>query len=637
MFAAKTLTALTFTGFLALGGLPACIASSDDPMQPPPGQAIDPATGLPFTQPAQQFDPATGLPAPAAPAPIDPATGLPAPAAPAPIDPATDLPTPAAPAPIDPATGLPAPPAPGAPAPGVPAVATPGIPAAPVDPANPVPVDPATPVPADPIPADPANPVDPAPVGSPGWYTTGPFAGCVWTGVEGNADVGMYGQSTIAPRDFVDVADGGPYCVSGEVAQHGDWKAVALLGFDVASPPGADCSAKPLGETVGTRPTVEATGAGIAVNFVKQGDDTGFTWRVQVEGADGSSDEAQRWCANIQATSGKVFIPYGEFDTQCWHVNTDGTTGADYTGAKYDMEPISAVTFTVPSSDTVATPYQFCVNGFAEGSSENDAPDGSAVASAERGSIGVGNNYDRAKVTVDGETYVIQNNNWGENGDLVLDYSSNSFVIASGNGTGDSAPASFPSIFIGANGFTENGAKSTSSTDNLPIQISSIQSIPTRFRWSGSTNTFNATYDVWFASSPPNGRYNDGLNGFVMVWTHLPGNGKVPIGSDVDDVMIEGRMWDVWVGPRGQGPNSQDADITPDENAPVISYLTKNGDIPDYSFNLKAFIDDAVSRGGGASSFTNSLYLTDVFVGFEIWNGGAGGNLAVDEFTINVQ
>jgi hypothetical protein len=26
------------------------------------------------------------------------------------------------------------------------------------------------------------------------------------------------------------------------------------------------------------------------------------------------------------------------------------------------------------------------------------------------------------------------------------------------------------------------------------------------------------------------------------------------------------------------------------------------------------------------------MYLTDVFGGFEIWEGGAGGNLAVDEF-----
>jgi len=27
-----------------------------------------------------------------------------------------------------------------------------------------------------------------------------------------------------------------------------------------------------------------------------------------------------------------------------------------------------------------------------------------------------------------------------------------------------------------------------------------------------------------------------------------------------------------------------------------------------------------------------TMYLTDVFAGFEIWNGGSGGNLSLDEF-----
>jgi hypothetical protein len=63
----------------------------------------------------------------------------------------------------------------------------------------------------------------------------------------------------------------------------------------------------------------------------------------------------------------------------------------------------------------------------------------------------------------------------------------------------------------------------------------------------------------------------------------------------------------------------------------VISYVVPNGAIPDYSFDLNLFIRDAVQRG----LLNQTMYLTDVFAGFEIWSGGSG--LRVNEFTINVQ
>jgi hypothetical protein len=449
-------------------------------------------------------------------------------------------------------------------------------------------------------------------------------------------------ESSIEPRDFLTTPDGGPYCVKGTVGPQ--YEDVVILGMELAGDPAtADCTAKPLGMAVGERPTVMPTGDGIAVNFVKGGGsggggDTGFTWRVQIEGANGSSDENERWCATVTETQGKVFIPYEKFDTQCWYVNADGTKAADYAGAPYTKgTPIAAVSFLVPGTLDSETPFEFCVNGFAPGTSAADAPDGSAVAGDITGTVGddsADGDYRRVKVTADGHDYIIQNNNWGnESGELVLTYKNNSFQITAGSGNGGDAPASFPSIFIGNNGNTMNGAYSTKPGDKLPIQISSINKIDTHFKWSGSTSVFNATYDVWFASSPPNGRYNDGLNGFVMVWTHAPGGGKQPIGSDIADATIEGHNWDVWVGPRGQGPGGE-ADLTPDSQAAVVSYVTKDGDINDFQFDLKKFIDNAVGRSGnGSKTFDGSLYLTDVFAGFEIWSGGSGGNLGVDEFT----
>src|SRR5690606_12846909 len=136
-------------------------------------------------------------------------------------------------------------------------------------------------------------------------------------------------------------------------------------------------------------------------------------------------------------------------------------------------QPISAVVFTVPG-EPAPTPFDFCVNGVADGNSEADAPDGPAVAGDQTGTVGgTGSrdlDFDRAKIVVDGEQYIIQNNNWGnpDGTDLILNYVNNSFTVVQGSGSpaGGGAPASFPSIYIGNNGNTANGVYSTKATDN---------------------------------------------------------------------------------------------------------------------------------------------------------------------------
>jgi len=370
---------------------------------------------------------------------------------------------------------------------------------------------------------------------------------------------------------------------------------------------------------------VQLTQGGLALNFVKQGGDTGFTLRAQIQGPDGARDdevgENDRWCATIEEVQGKVFVQWSDFNTKCW----DGS-GNDYNG-----EPISAIVFLVPG-DPTATPYNFCVNGFAAGNGPEDAPDGTAQAGDQTGTVGSSapdGDFERAKVLVNGENYIIQNNNWGnpDGTDLILNYTNNSFVIASGSGNGgpsQGAPASFPSIYIGANGNTANGVYSTSTTDNLPRQTSQINSINTTLAWSGSTSEFNVTYDVWFAASPPQGQYEDGIDGFLMVWFRDPA-GAQPIGSSVGSATIGGQSFTVWRGPRGDGPAGYN-------DAPVVSYVA-NSQINNWTFNLKEFFSNAESNGW----LPSNLYLTDVFGGFEIWSGGAGGNLSVTEFSCVVE
>ena len=453
----------------------------------------------------------------------------------------------------------------------------------------------------------------------PGFWRYGEWHGCAWTGVD-TEEVG----STIAPQDFTTRAPEDAYCAQGTVGEK--YEAVALLGFNLSEDPAtADCSYDPDSAQSEGPPAIQMTGSGIAANIVKQGDDTAFKFRLQIQGPNAATDSSQIWCANITATEGKVFVPYEDFNLECWETTLDPTMN-------YAGEPISAVVFMVPG-DPVAVPYNFCVNGFAPGESAEDAPDGPAEMGDQKGTVGFANNrdgdFDRAKVTVDGEQYIIQNNNWGnpEGTDLILDFFNNSFKIVEGNGStpGGGVPASFPSIYIGANGNTANGVLATSGTDNLPKQISTIGSIPTSFRWSGSTSSFNATYDVWFANSPPSAEYNDGIDGFVMVWVHDPADAQ-PIGNaPVGEFTHDNQTFDVWVGERGEGPEGYN-------DAPVVSFVSR-GDIPSWSFDLQAFIAEAASKYG----LPANTYLTDVFFGFEIWNGGAGGNLAVDEFTIDVQ
>lgn len=452
-----------------------------------------------------------------------------------------------------------------------------------------------------------------------GFWRYDDWKGCAWTGVD-DTDAG----TTIMPGDFTARAPEDAYCASGSVGAHAEYESVALLGFNLNEDPAtADCSYDPNAAQAEGPPGIEMTGTGIAANIVKQGDDTNFTFRIQIQGPQGATDASQRWCATITETEGKIFVPYSDFNLECWETTVDATKN-------YNGEPISAVVFLVPGEPD-AIPYSFCVNGFAPGESAEDAPDGPAEIGDQTGTVGFANNrdgdFDRAKVSVDGEQYIIQNNNWGnpDGTDLILDFFNNSFKIVEGNGSspGNGVPASFPSIYIGANGNTAGGVLATSGTDNLPKAVDSIGSIQTSFKWSGSTGSFNATYDVWFANSPPQSEYKDGIDGFVMVWAHKPGD-QQPIGSVQGTANIAGKTWDVWVGPRGQGPEGNN-------EATVVSYVAQGGDIPSMSFDLLEFINDSKSRG------MNATYLTDVFFGFEIWNGGAGGNLSVDEFSCKVE
>ncbi|HYO94504.1 MAG TPA: hypothetical protein VER33_08320 [Polyangiaceae bacterium] len=458
------------------------------------------------------------------------------------------------------------------------------------------------------------------PVGSgAGYWTQGNLHGCSWTGVDVVA-----GTTTMStPKDFTMKAAADPYCVSGTV--HGSYESVALLGFNLNEPAGANCAYKPVDVTAMGPPAVTLTGTGLAVNFTKK---TASTLRVQIQGPKGASDPNDRWCYTITEPTGPIFAPFNKFNTKCWEVPTAAMPA---TGVAYAGQPISAVVFLVPGTP-VPTPFNYCINGFAPGTSVADAPAGGSTGGVLMGSIGgpgMDQDFARVKVAAGGKSYIIQNNNWGNptGTDQKITYAGNSFTIDSSTGTkgGAGEPASFPSIYIGANGNTANGVFSTSSDDGLPKQISTIGTINTTFRYNRAMGDYNACYDVWFSAQRPTAPYNDAISGFVMVWLYKPANNfpissgnNMPIATGVTVPGVEG-TWDVWVGPRGgAGPNSA---------APVVSYVRTQTTLA-MTFNLKAFITHAAAHG-----IQPSWYLTDVFAGFEIWQGSAATGLKVEEFT----
>ncbi len=466
-----------------------------------------------------------------------------------------------------------------------------------------------------------------------GYWRQDDWEGCVWTGIdEENAG------TSISPQDFTSGAADG-YCVAGNVAATEGWMGVALLGFNLNQDPRtAACEYVPMDAHAEGPPAVTVTKQGLAVNFVKRGVDVAFTLRVQIRGPNGASDPNDRWCANIDETQGKKLIDWNDFNTECW----DGGDGADYQG-----EPISAIAFLVPGNGWAEgdldsapdTPFDFCIKGIAAGDSADEAPGGDTALSGLIGGTAAGADFERVKVSAGGKSYLIQNNNWGNiAGAQTISFVNNSFTVTDGpdgSASCQGCPLSFPSIYIGASGDTDGAKFHTRSTDNLPAIISDITFLASSVRWSGSPGSgASASYDLWFAKSSrgdlTNKRYNDALDGAIMLWLHDPPNAQ-PIGSDVADVTINGINWDVWVGPRGQGPSSAGADLLADVSAPVISYVAKTS-TNTFNGDLVPFLEDAPTR---SIPFTSGLLLTDVFFGFEIWNGGVG--LKVDDFEVDVQ
>ena len=408
-----------------------------------------------------------------------------------------------------------------------------------------------------------------------GYITSGGWKGFAWTATSMSG--GM-----IMPANFGDKFDF-PLCAKGMV-NTGDSN-VAMLGWNVNQ-----------ATTPAMAPAMSVTPmlAGVTVKITNP---AGSELRLQLQGPNGATSATDRWCAVIPGTGG--FIPYDAFNTECW---------AGGKGTAYAKQPIVAAIVLVPGKAGATVSFDFCVNDI----EETDASGMGAMTSSGcslSGSPGEGggsiSGSDTRVVTRDGRQYVVQNNVWnGNSSNQTLTVTGTAFTVSqqsNGASTGG-PPTSFPSVFVGSNfGHSASGS-------GLPKQVSALQSVQTGWKWSGSNGTHNATYDVWF-STGPGGDGGNPSGGYMMVWFQRHPD-VVPLGgSPTGTVSIAGKSWQYWACMGGC-----------QNGVPVISYIPPSGAFNEWSFDLKPFIDHAAMVG----VIKKEWYLSNIFAGFEIWNGGQG-------------
>ena len=232
--------------------------------------------------------------------------------------------------------------------------------------------------------------------------------------------------------------------------------------------------------------------------------------------------------------------------------------------------------------------------------------------------------YGTLTPSIGGQQYFLQVNQWNSMEPQIMAYGGDFFFKmtqqdASAPTTG--GPAGYPSMFIGAN------ADHVTVNSNLPKQVGALTTVPTTWIWNDNglmadeaANIWNSAYDVWFSTNPagePSAYAPSG--GYLMVWLYDP-KAAQPIGRVMyPAVTIDGvdGVWDVWV-----GTNS---------GKPCISYVRTE---PSHvlSTDLNFFIRDAVANR--PSTVSNDWYLSNVFIGFEIWKGSAG--LETTSFCVTV-
>ena len=293
-----------------------------------------------------------------------------------------------------------------------------------------------------------------------------------------------------------------------------------------------------------------------------------------------------------------------------WTASSDNVavTGYDI----YRGSTLAGTSTTTSFTDTglaASTQYSYTVKAYdaAGNLSAASAP----VTGTTQGSVGGGGTSTCDPTgTIAAGDYMLQNNEWNSTAQQCITYTGGTgWNVSTANfGLGTSgAPATYPSIYKGCHWglCTPNSG--------LPIQVSNLGSATSS--WSTvqpGSGAYDVAYDIWFNSTPTATGQPDGTE--IMIWLNSRG-GVQPFGSQTATANLAGYNWNVWTGNQTSWK--------------IISYVLNPGGTSFNNLDVKALINDAVSRG----SLNASNYLLDAEAGFEIWQGGQG--LATSSFSFN--
>lgn len=167
------------------------------------------------------------------------------------------------------------------------------------------------------------------------YYEHEPWSGYLWVAKTGKD------TTLTSSKSFRDKTFEAEVCIKGSVAASADSSGNAMLGMNVNQAERVD--AVPL--------TLAPSLDGVHVEVKNS---AGSPLRIQVAAADGTSNAAARWCAQLSGSGG--FIPWTEFNTACW----------DGSGTPYRHEQISVAMLLVPGNAQAAVSYDFCLQRLAE-------------------------------------------------------------------------------------------------------------------------------------------------------------------------------------------------------------------------------------------------------------------------------
>jgi len=190
--------------------------------------------------------------------------------------------------------------------------------------------------------------------------------------------------------------------------------------------------------------------------------------------------------------------------------------------------------------------------------------------------------------------------------------------VGSQNSTLDSTSGdsiSWETSYTWAN--NDNSVKSYANVESTTvkgIQLSALQTAPTSWSWSyGSASDglrADVSYDIWLGAASSGTPASSASAYEIMIW--LSGEGGIqPVGSSIQSgISLAGHPWTLWSGPN--------------QNWQVFSFVSADGNINDFSADLKDFFDFLEQSHGVAGS----NYIQSIQSGTEPFTGTADLKIA---------